>query len=230
MTTAPTYADASATSRRSVETATVGVLIALSASHMLNDVMQSLAPALYPVFHRAVRAELLPDRPHYFRLPAHRLLPSAADRDEPGQAAAEFHPAGGHGLHAGRPGAAGFRQFLFADPALGGGGRHRQRRLPPRGVPRRPRGVRRPARLRAEPVSGRRELRPILGPAARGFHRRALRAAFGADLHGAGLGGGGHSDRRQPLVRRRSRPASQGGRGDGAGPSVAASCGARFLC
>ena len=34
-----------------METATVGVLIALSASHMLNDVMQSLAPALYPVFH-----------------------------------------------------------------------------------------------------------------------------------------------------------------------------------
>ena len=33
-----------------METATVGVLIALSASHMLNDVMQSLAPALYPVF------------------------------------------------------------------------------------------------------------------------------------------------------------------------------------
>ena len=28
------------------------MLIALSASHMLNDVMQSLAPALYPVFHQ----------------------------------------------------------------------------------------------------------------------------------------------------------------------------------
>ena len=51
MTAAPTYADSSATSRRGLETATVGVLIALSASHMLNDVMQSLAPALYPVFH-----------------------------------------------------------------------------------------------------------------------------------------------------------------------------------
>ena len=52
MTTAPTYAEASAGPRRSVQTATVGVLIALSASHMLNDVMQSLAPALYPVFHQ----------------------------------------------------------------------------------------------------------------------------------------------------------------------------------
>jgi MFS transporter, FSR family, fosmidomycin resistance protein len=50
VTAAPTYADSSATSRRGVGTATVGVLIALSASHMLNDVMQSLAPALYPVF------------------------------------------------------------------------------------------------------------------------------------------------------------------------------------
>ena len=50
MTTAQTYADSSATSRREVGTATLGVLIALSASHMLNDVMQSLAPALYPVF------------------------------------------------------------------------------------------------------------------------------------------------------------------------------------
>jgi len=50
VTTAQTYADASTTSSRGVETATVGVLIALSASHMLNDVMQSLAPALYPVF------------------------------------------------------------------------------------------------------------------------------------------------------------------------------------
>lgn len=50
MTTAPIYADAAATSRRGVGTATLGILIALSASHMLNDVMQSLASALYPVF------------------------------------------------------------------------------------------------------------------------------------------------------------------------------------
>jgi len=52
VTTAPTYAEASAAPRRSVQTATLGVLIALSASHMLNDVMQSLAPALYPVFRQ----------------------------------------------------------------------------------------------------------------------------------------------------------------------------------
>jgi MFS transporter, FSR family, fosmidomycin resistance protein len=55
LTTAPTYADAeSAGRRRAAGTTSVGVIVALSASHMLNDVMQSLAPALYPVF----RAEL----------------------------------------------------------------------------------------------------------------------------------------------------------------------------
>jgi FSR family fosmidomycin resistance protein-like MFS transporter len=46
------YAERAETGRQRVETATVGVLIALSASHMLNDVMQSLAPALYPVFRQ----------------------------------------------------------------------------------------------------------------------------------------------------------------------------------
>ncbi len=50
MTTAPTYAEGAATTRRGAQTATLGVLMAISASHMLNDVMQSLAPALYPVF------------------------------------------------------------------------------------------------------------------------------------------------------------------------------------
>jgi MFS transporter, FSR family, fosmidomycin resistance protein len=36
--------------RRVAETATLSILLAISASHMLNDMMQSLAPALYPVF------------------------------------------------------------------------------------------------------------------------------------------------------------------------------------
>ena len=32
------------------QTTAIGILFAVSASHMLNDMMQSLAPALYPVF------------------------------------------------------------------------------------------------------------------------------------------------------------------------------------
>jgi len=50
VTTAPTYAEGAAATRRGAQTAALGVLMAVSASHMLNDVMQSLAPALYPVF------------------------------------------------------------------------------------------------------------------------------------------------------------------------------------
>ncbi len=53
MTTAPTYADA-AERKAAAGTASVGVIVALSASHMLNDVMQSLAPALYPVFREGL--------------------------------------------------------------------------------------------------------------------------------------------------------------------------------
>ena len=53
MTTAQTYADASTTGRRAGwKRRRLAYLIALSASHMLNDVMQSLAPALYPVFRQ----------------------------------------------------------------------------------------------------------------------------------------------------------------------------------
>ena len=50
LTTAPTYADAANERRQAVETTSVGVIAALSASHLLNDTMQSLSAALYPVF------------------------------------------------------------------------------------------------------------------------------------------------------------------------------------
>ena len=50
MTTAPTYAGRIDSGRKAAETTALGVLLAVSASHLLNDTMQSLAPALYPVF------------------------------------------------------------------------------------------------------------------------------------------------------------------------------------
>ncbi len=52
MTTAPTYVERAPSRAKADSTAAVGVIAALSASHMLNDTMQSLAPALYPVFHQ----------------------------------------------------------------------------------------------------------------------------------------------------------------------------------
>jgi MFS transporter, FSR family, fosmidomycin resistance protein len=42
----------SAAATRAAAQTTLGILIAISASHMLNDMMQSLAPALYPVFQK----------------------------------------------------------------------------------------------------------------------------------------------------------------------------------
>jgi FSR family fosmidomycin resistance protein-like MFS transporter len=50
VTTARAYSE-TATGRIAAEGTAFGVLAAVSASHMLNDVMQSLAPALYPVFY-----------------------------------------------------------------------------------------------------------------------------------------------------------------------------------
>ena len=50
MTTAPTYVERAPPRVRANSTAAVGVIAALSASHMLNDTMQSLSSALYPVF------------------------------------------------------------------------------------------------------------------------------------------------------------------------------------
>jgi FSR family fosmidomycin resistance protein-like MFS transporter len=51
--TAPAAAEAAAR-RHAAGGASVGVIAALSASHLLNDMMQSLAPALYPVFARGL--------------------------------------------------------------------------------------------------------------------------------------------------------------------------------
>jgi FSR family fosmidomycin resistance protein-like MFS transporter len=49
-TTASTYLGSAAGDRKVAQTTALSVLLAVSASHMLNDTMQSLAPALYPVF------------------------------------------------------------------------------------------------------------------------------------------------------------------------------------
>jgi len=50
LTTAQTYAGRIDSGRKAAQATALGVLLAASASHLLNDTMQSLAPALYPVF------------------------------------------------------------------------------------------------------------------------------------------------------------------------------------
>jgi FSR family fosmidomycin resistance protein-like MFS transporter len=51
-TTTERYAEAAVAERKAASSTAMGVLLAVSASHMLNDTMQSLAPALYPVFRQ----------------------------------------------------------------------------------------------------------------------------------------------------------------------------------
>ena len=56
------------------------IVVALSFSHLLNDMMQSLVPAIYPIIKDAYRPRLRPDRPDHVRVPAHRLAVPAARR------------------------------------------------------------------------------------------------------------------------------------------------------
>ena len=172
---------------------------------MLNDMMQSLAPALYPVFRDQLFADLLPDRHHHLRLPDHRLAAAAADRHLHRPAAGAVRAAVRDGLHAGRPGAAGVLRRQLSDAArLRRADRRRQRGVSPRGLARRARGLRRAARLRAEPVPGRRQFRPVARAADGGVHRRAARPAFGARLHRARLRRDRAADARRPLARSRT--------------------------
>ena len=56
------------------------VLVALSLCHLLNDTIQSLLPAIYPVLQAELRAELHPDRLPALRLPGDRLAAAAGGR------------------------------------------------------------------------------------------------------------------------------------------------------
>ena len=78
------------------------VLLAISFCHLLNDMMQSLLPAMYPMLKSLVRAGLHPDRPDHPHLPAHRLAAAAADRALHRPPAQAVLADDRHGVHAGR--------------------------------------------------------------------------------------------------------------------------------
>ena len=108
MTTAPTYAEGAACQRRrreprGAQTATLGILMAVSASHMLNDVMQSLAPALYPVFREKMALSFFQTGIITFVFQAHGLAAPAVHRAVHRPQADERAAAGRHGVHADRP-------------------------------------------------------------------------------------------------------------------------------
>ena len=63
------------------------VILAISFCHLLNDMMQSLLPAIYPESEGGFRTELRPDRHRDPGLPAHRVDPAAAGGPVRGPAA-----------------------------------------------------------------------------------------------------------------------------------------------
>ncbi len=69
---------------------------------MINDTLQALLPAIYPMLKAVVRADLHADRPHHPQLPADRLAPPAARRQLHRPPAEALLPRRGHEPHPGR--------------------------------------------------------------------------------------------------------------------------------
>ena len=210
-----------------------GVLGALSASHMLNDMMQSLLLAMYPMLKGefALSFAQIGLITLTYQLTASLLQPLVGlytdRRPQPLFAAVR------HGVHAVRPAAAGLRAELRDRAAGRGVGRHRLVGLSSRVVAHRAPGFGRAAWLRAIAVSGRRQHRHApsgrcwrrgdraVRPAQRGLVRR-WRAGAGIVLLAAG----------EPLVcgAARRRPSRRKRRGRSRAVSAPASWSARSRC
>ena len=162
--------------RPQVDTGTTfAILVSLSVCHMLNDLNQSLVPALYPILKSSYQPGFRANRPDHARIPAHRIDVATGGWAGDGPASAAILLARRHELQSDRTAAAVGGQFLSADPVRGGSGRDRLIGVPSRGVTRRPHGIRRPLRLRAVVVSVGRIVRLGDRTTAGGVHRAAAR-------------------------------------------------------
>ena len=177
------------------------ILAALSLSHLLNDMMQSLIPAIYPVLKdnvRPRRSTQIGLITFTFQVTASLLQPLVGivtDRRPMPYSLAMGMAFTLVGLLllsvAGQ---------LHRDPRGGGAGRHRLVGVPPRGVARGAAGVRRAARVRPVAVPGRRQRRHGARAAAGGVHRRAARAGEHRLVLARRAAGDVRAVRRRPLV------------------------------
>ena len=158
------------------------ILAAISACHLLNDLVQATIPSLYPLFQRIFGLSLGQIGMITFTYQIDRIALSALCRHGHGQKAHAVFARARDGLLARRPGADGLR----ADLRMAAGGRlaggARLLRLSSGIVARGPTGLRRPARPRAVALPVRRKLglraRPAAGPVAGAFRaQRARRPA-----------------------------------------------------
>ena len=78
------------------------VLAALSVAHLLNDLIQSMIPAIYPLIKDDLSARFRADRPDHARLPGHLLAAPAALGIPHRSPALALCDGGGHGRDAAR--------------------------------------------------------------------------------------------------------------------------------
>ena len=200
----------------------MGILAALSLSHMLNDMVQSVASSMYPTFRETYGLSFLQLGlvTLAFQGTASILQPIvgyATDRRPvplalPGAMVATFI------------GIVAFSLTTRLSPAAGFGGddRRRQRDFPPRGLARRALRVGRAPRLGAEPVPTRRQFRPGDRSAAGRADRHALRAKDRADVRRARADLDGAALPRQPMA-----AGARQGHGRAAGAARAPTTGSR---
>ena len=147
----------------------MSVLIALSATHLLNDTIQSLIPAIYPIIKDSLSARLHPDRPDHADVPGLGLAAPAGRRlrDRPASDA--------HSMVAGMAcslvGLIGTRLCgkLRAAAARRSLCRHRLLDLPSGGDAHGAQRVRRAARVRASHLSDRGQTGSAIGPLLAAF-------------------------------------------------------------
>ena len=165
----------------------LSVLTALSFSHLLNDAMQSLIPAIYPILKSALHLDFVhiglirPDQS------VDGFGPPAFCRLLHGPAAAAFLARRRNEFHARRPGPALVCRHLDVGSYRCGAGRRRFVGLPSGSFSHRAHRLGRTVRLRPIVLSSRRQRRRRAGPSSGRRHRRRPRTISGLVVLAAGL-------------------------------------------
>ncbi len=189
------------TATAAAESAAFSVLVALSFSHLLNDMMQSLLPALYPMLKSSLALDFgqVGLITLAFQLTASVLQPVVGIVTD--RRPMPYSLAIGMAFDADRAAAALARDELPGGAGGLGRGRARLGDVPPRGVAHGALCLRRPARACAVAVPGRRQCRLGAGAAARRLHRAAGRPAQRRVVRADRAAGHGDPQQCRALVR-----------------------------
>ena len=184
------------------------VLAALSVCHLLNDTIQSLLPAIYPVLQQNYLLTFTQIGVIHLVFQVHRLAAAAGGRALYRQAADVPALDLRHGREPPRPRHPRLRHALLGAAGRGGLDRRRVVDLPSRQQPCRAHRLGRALRLRAVVLPGRRQHRLGARAAARGLRGAAVRAVEHRLVLGARAPRDGAALERRDLGARRSTRAA----------------------